>query len=634
MENISKINSLEVNNIPQNTSIQREPIMEGELTGYASIDKPWMKYYPDSLLLRQSAKKYTRIIDKIKDAWADPNEVIINYYDTEIRAGDFFKRVDEVAKSLVALGVKKGDSIVASLESVPEYIELLLACELIGCSIKDYLGSVDSIINLINTDNSVSYYIAPDYLSTFDSNEIYAKTNVKRIITVNPLFSVYDRSKMRSNIMEVINSKYSGIKIGNIKNMSWNEFLEIGRGIDCFEENNENSIRLFSAFTSGSTGEPKEVMHSSESVLGIVNQMSMMPPNHENRDLWLHTIIPPIIVSVIVAAMCYPLADGKELILDPYCKLEDLDIEMMHFKPSGWALVPLFFNVLLESNRIPKDYDMSHFKLFGFGAEPLTKKYIEKGQLFLNQHNCKVPLSAGYGQSEGGSGFTVAFGKDMIMSGSSGIPYIDTTISIFEPNTTNELKYYEIGEVCKSGLGIMIGYSDKKLTDKVLKIHPDGKLWLHTGDTGYITEQGLLFVLGRKGIRVYPDKTVFPIEIENKVTSIEGVKDAVIVSGKDINNVEFEVPYLFIIPEKNISVVELLSRVNSLIDEELLSEQKPKDIFVIDEKPIDKFKVDRKILQKNTILFKYTLTCVSKPASSALQTTPQTGRQVLRSFGG
>ncbi len=590
----NKVNNL--GNIPQNVSIQKEPIMEGSLTGYPSIDKPWMVNYPKELVLNR--KKYNRIIDRIKDSWPNSKETIINYYDTEIKVEQFFNRVEEVAKSLMSLGIKKGDSIISSLETVPEYIELLLASEILGCSLKNYLGNVEMIIDLINEDNTTKYYVAPDYLSELDANKIYNSTNIKNIITVDPLFSCDEKQKLRSNIKKVIESKYENKKTTNLKNISWDKFLQNGKIIDNIDENQDNNIKLFSAFTSGSTGKPKEVIHSSQSVLGIINQMSLAPIDFNNRDLWLHTIIPPAIVSIVIAAMCYPLADGKQLILDPYCKLEDLDLEMMYYKPSGWIMVPIFFNVLLESNRIPADYDMSHFKLFGFGAEPLTKKYIEKAQKFLDEHNCNVPLSAGYGQSEGGSGLTVAYGKEMILSGSSGIPYIDTVISIFEPNTTKELKYYEIGEICKSGPGIMLGYSDKKLTDEVLKVHPDGTLWLHTGDTGYMTKEGLLFVLGRKGIKVYPDTVVFPLEIENKIISIDGIKDVVIVPGTDTNNKDYEVPYLFVVPEKNVSVGELLIKIDNLIKKELSFQQRPKEIFIIDEKPIDKFKVDRKILQK------------------------------------
>lgn len=567
---------------------------EKKMTGYPSIDKPWLKYYPPELL--SARPTFNNILERIKMVWQNPDEAIINYYDTAIKAGEFFKRIEQVAKSLVAMGVKKGDAIVASLECVPEYIELLLACEKIGCCIKNIIEDIDSIISLINKDETVSLYIAPDYIISSDAEKIYNNTKVKNIVVVDPIFSFDKNIKLRSNIAEVIESKYQGDKSDNSKNISWTDFLERGKDVNFFKENQEKNIRLFSAFTSGSTGEPKELMHSTESVLGMIGQLSMMPYSSGKRELWLHTVIPPVIVSVVTAAMCYPLADGKVLALDPYCKIEDLDLEMMHYKPNGWALVPQFVNVLIESNRIPEDYDMSHFKMFGFGAEPLSKKYIERVQAFLDKHNFKGPLSAGYGQSEGGSGFTVAYGKDMILSGSAGMPYIDTTISIFEPTTTNELKYYEVGEICKSGAGIMIGYSDKKLTDEVLKIHPDGNLWLHTGDTGFMTPEGLLFVLGRKGLNIYPDKMIFPLGIENKILGLDGIKDAIIVSGTDKEHEGYEIPYLFIVLEKKQNEETLICELNNYIKTMPIEEQ-PKKIFVIDKKPMSRFKTDRKYLQ-------------------------------------
>lgn len=569
---------------------------EKKLTGYPSIDKPWLSNYPSNLI--PPRKKFDRILDKLKDIWTNPKEAIINYYDTEIEAGTFFNVIDDVAKALATLDVKQGDSIVASLEAVPEYIELLLACEMIGCSIKNYLGDAEQIISLINADNTVKLYIAPNYLNSSDAVSIYTATNIKNIIVVDPLFSVQDKRNLRSNIAEVIKSKYSAETTNDTRNIAWNEFLEKGRNVDSIKVNDKNSIRLFSAFTSGSTGEPKEVIHSSESVLGIVNQLTLFPSDEKDRSTWLHTITPPSHVATVISMMCYPLADGKELILDPYCKIEDTDIEVMHFKPTHWGLAPIYFNALLESNRMPKDYDMSYFKLIGFGAEPLTKKYIEKVQKFLNAHNCGDIYTASYGQSEGGTGFTTAFGKEMILSGSFGFPYIDTTISIFEPNTTKELKYYEIGEICKSGPGIMLGYFDEKMTDEVLKKHPDGNIWLHTGDFGYMTEEGLLFVLGRNKINVYPNKSVFPLAIANKLSVAEGVKDLVIVAGKDIIHDGYELPYLFIIPEQNQDIQSILNNLDKLILTELLPEEIPAKTFVIDEKPIKHFKTDVCALQQ------------------------------------
>ena len=70
---------------------------EKELTGYPSIDKPWLKYYPPELLSVRPS--FNKILDRIKMVWQNPNETIINYYDTAIKMGAFFERADQVAKS-------------------------------------------------------------------------------------------------------------------------------------------------------------------------------------------------------------------------------------------------------------------------------------------------------------------------------------------------------------------------------------------------------------------------------------------------------------------------------------------------------------------------------------------------------
>ena len=73
-------------------------MQELELTGYPSIDKPWLKNWP--LFLLEGRKNYDRIIDNVRAVWSDPDEKIINFYDTHITVKDFFDRVDAVAKTL------------------------------------------------------------------------------------------------------------------------------------------------------------------------------------------------------------------------------------------------------------------------------------------------------------------------------------------------------------------------------------------------------------------------------------------------------------------------------------------------------------------------------------------------------
>lgn len=571
---------------------------EKKLTGYPSIDKPWLKNWPAFLL--EGRKKYDRIIDNVRAIWTDPEEIIINFYDTHITVKEFFDRVDTIAKSLCAIGVKEGDSIAVSLESVPEFMELFLACELLGCSVKNFLETGMDNVELIDTCSS-DVYFTNDYISKENVDLIYSNTHIKNIILIDPLYSSVNSAGIRPHIRTAIEERYFGKqKSDDARNMLWRDFLQLGETSHTIPQSFKGNV-LFSAFTSGTTGKRKEVLHTSESLLGVIRQIALIQAPHGERPTWLLTIVPPTLVACVVAFMWQPLASGKSLILDPFCKLDDVDLEMMHFQPNAWGIPPVFFEALLESKRIPDTYNMSHLTQFGVGAEPLTIKLAQKVQGFFDKHNCKAELCNSYGMSEAGSGCTIAVGKDLVLTGTSGIPYIETVISIFEPGTSKELKYGEVGEICKAGPGLMKGYADPELTKTALKVHPDGQTWLHTGDYGFMTEHGLLFPLGRTAHYIYPDKHVFPLGVESKILQHSAVRDAIIISGNDAEHEGLEKLYLFVVLEEGCTEDSVLPELNKHIENALLPEERPTQVFVLDKKPIRGFKTDRKYLKEQFV---------------------------------
>ncbi len=572
---------------------------EKKMTGYPSIDKPWLKNWP--LFLIEGRKKYQRIIDNIQAVWKEPDEPIINFYDTAITTKEFFDKIYVIAKSLCALGIKEGDSIAVSLESVPEFIELFLACEILGCSIKNFLESKMDNIELINTCSS-NLYFTRDYISKEDIALVYKHTHIQKIILVDPLYSACNKDNISGHIRSSLDERYCEKQRSNdARNIVWDDFLKLGKGVAHLPEVNSGNI-LYSAFTSGTTGKRKEVMHTSESTLGVIKQIALMPPHEKPRPKWMLAILPPTLVACITAMIFYPLISGKVLILDPFCDVKDLDLELMYYKPNGWAMIPYFLNSIIDSKRIPDNYDMSHWTQFGVGAEPLTIKLAQKAQDFFEKHNCKAELCNSYGMSEAGSGCTIAVGKELVLTGTSGIPYIETVISIFEPGTSQELKYGEIGEICKAGPGLMKGYADPELTAKTLVSHPDGQLWLHTGDVGYMTEDGLLFPLGREKIKIYPDKFTYALRVESKMLQHNMVKEAIVVSANDSENDGFEKIYLFIVLESGCEEMVAMPSIQKHIENVLLPEEHPAKVFVLDKKPIRGFKTDRKFLKETYCL--------------------------------
>lgn len=573
--------------------------IQGPPVGYASIDMPWLGYYPE--IMYTDRKKYNKIIDYIKETWKDSlNDIMIHYYGTDITAKDFFSTVNRVAKSLKSLGLEKDDTIITNLESVPEFIELFFACEMIGVNVKNKIGAdVKEIVDVINESNS-EFFFTHDYISKEDSDYIYQNALLDNIITINPVaYANGNVFSLRENIRECILSRYNSEISNDYRNIDWNLFLSLGNHyVGEIYIKSDDDTRLFSAYTSGSTGARKEVIHSSRTILEMLDQMIFPMPKENERETWFWPIYPPSLVAAIVAYMCMPLAQGKKIILDPYFDYKDIDLEIMHYEPNSTGLVPVFFESLIESKRIPNDYDMSYLKVLGFGAEALTRKLISRVEEFTSKHNCTAQLNGGYGNSEGGSEMTIAFTNEMLKTGSSGFPLINTIVSVFQPGTEFELGYGEVGELCKAGPGIMVGYSTEEDTNKTVKIHSDGRKWLHTGDLGYITKEGFVFVFGREGIKVYSDKVVYPLIIENKVSDIDGVKSAVIVSGDSNLHFGYQTPYLFVVPMGDVEPAELLLLVEEKLKEVLLEEEMPEDTYIIDSKPIIHFKVDRKVLRK------------------------------------
>ena len=573
--------------------------LQGPMVGYASIDMPWLGYYPEEIFFDR--KKYNKVIDYIKDTWrGHDNDIMIHYYGTDITAFEFFSMVNDVAKGLKLFGLNKGDTIITNLDAVPEFIYLFFACEMIGVNVKNKIGAnITEIVDVIN-ESDAKYIFTHDYITKEDVDTIYRNTKLDNIIMVNCIEELNgDVSKLRPHIRQNVLSRYVGERSNSTRNINFKEFLKLGKRYNGeLYTSSDFDTKMFSAYTSGSTGHRKEVIHTSKSILEMLDQMVFPTNNNGEREVWFWPIYPPSLVAAIVAYMCMPLAQGKKIILDPYFDYKDIDLEIMHYEPNSTGLVPVFFESLIESKRIPDNYDMSYLKVLGFGAEALPRKLINRIEEFTSKHNCFAQLNGGYGNSEGGSEMTIAFTNEILKTGSAGIPLINTVVSVFEPGTEHELGYGEVGEFCKAGPGIMLGYADKKDTDNTIKIHSDGKKWLHTGDLGYITKEGFVFVYGREGIKVYSDKIVYPLIIENKVSDLDGVKNAIIVSGDSYFHDGYQAPYLFIVPMDGVDCNKLLSEVELMLKNILLEEEMPEDIYIIDSKPIIHFKVDRKVLRK------------------------------------
>ena len=163
-------------------------------------------------------------------------------------------------------------------------------------------------------------------------------------------------------------------------------------------------------------------------------------------------------------------------------------------------------------------------------------------------------LMNGYGMTEVGAAVSVNY-RHAFEFGSVGTPFVKNVVSAFDTETGKELPCGQEGEICNHTPSMMIGYlNNKEETENIIRRHEDNLLWVHSGDLGYISENGFIHIRGRlkrymlcmvNGVA----KKVFSLDIEKVFLSNASVEKCAVVPVADekIN----QAPVIFIIPTKD-----------------------------------------------------------------------------------
>ena len=560
-------------------------------TGKASIDKPWLNFYPEGLRNLDVPKITIESFLKMKNP--DENKIAFEYYGNKITWKQLWEEVDIAARALKALGFEEGDRVPSFMVSTPAQYILLLAAERVGVAIICRDDEPEELCYAIRKSRTDTVF-AMDYISKEDEELFRETTPMTRMIKVSP-FEYADKSQMKDYVLKEIESRCAAETETAENDISWQEFMNLGRNFEGeYLAPVDPERAVFGAYTSGFTGISKLVIHSSANVVAIAYQMSIFIPPAEVQEVWWTPILPPALIAVTVSMTIFPLSTGLMVSLDPFCPLEEIDVEFMDRKPNFWALIPLYCDMLMESKRIPEDYDMSHLRTIGAGAEAMNDRKYAEVEAFFHKHNVKAKFSAGYGQSEGCSNFTLPNPMFPLEDGCVGMPMPATVLAVFDKDL-NELNYGESGELCMMGPSMMLHYSGwrgEEMTEKTLVEHPDGNTWLHTGDEAYITEQGIVHILGRGDIKCYGDKPLHIMRMETKTVRTPGVQDGFFCVVPDLEHEGYFRPYLFVI----LDGTKTLEEVSELLKDTLEEHEYPVEIRVITERPYFHFKTNRKEL--------------------------------------
>ena len=317
----------------------------------------------------------------------------------------------------------------------------------------------------------------------------------------------------------------------------------------------------------------------------------------------LMNVMPPFIAYGYGCGVHMPLVMGLHVVIIPNLDPDKLGALIWKHKPEHMFGVPAHYQQMAASPLLKKKKDLSFIRNYAAGGDSLPLGAELTVNEFLKAHNVEYPLAKGYGMTEVSSAATVAAGN-VTKPGSVGIPMLNTVVSIFEPGTETELPIGERGEICICTPTVMKGYYNKPdETDMILRRHADGQIWAHTGDVGYMDEDGFVYLDSRikRMIIRHDGFKVFPSMIENVISRHPAVHQCSVVGCTDKDHVQGRLPFVYVVldPEADKKKRQIVRELRQLCKEELPEYVQPVSYKFISEMPMTPVgKVDYRKLEE------------------------------------
>jgi len=550
-------------------------------------ERPWLKYYPEDVINARLPEDtiYGYIFSKnVKGL----DRVAIEYFGNKLTYGDLLEKTYECSKSLVAMGVKKGDIVTICMPTTPEMVFMFYALSKIGAvsNMIDPRKSAKEIEEYANEVNS-KIFLGVDVVGEKLRN-LKKNTKVENIIIATPYESFKSPLKQVLKLKDKIASKTKRF-IDTKECISWDEFIRLGNNISIVKEvEYEKNMPVTIVHTGGTTGKAKGVILSNDNINCGAFQCEISGLDFKDRGTWLD-IMPPFIVYGVGNGLHLPLSMGMKVILMPKFDPAKFDEILLKHKPNYMAGVPSHYGYLLASKKM-EGVDLSFFKTPIVGGDKMDYTLEQEVNKFLKEHNCQSKIIKGYGMSEVDAAVSVCINNDINRLKSVGIPLSHSNIGIFDPETNKELSYNEEGEVRISGPNVMLGYhNNSKEEQKVMYTDEFGINWIRSGDLGYFDEDCHLYVKGRyKEMIIRPDGfKVYPSSIEEVILSHKAVSECKVVGCRDFTESQGELPKAFIIlKDTTRDETTILEEIKIICERELAEYSLPFDYEIREKFPV------------------------------------------------
>ena len=518
-------------------SEEQENYFDKELTGYPSIDKPWLKHY------KVGAEDLANDIPLDKTVWDVIEEKLIEYYDfpaleyfgREFSKQEFIDLCYTWAKTFRAMGVEENEVVPVYGPFVPDICAMVFGLNMIGaCPYFLKLSISPKALEEETRDSKIA--VVYDGMWKAVAEE-FSKDKFKNVIIATVTADMPSPKKEIVSFINMIDAKKTKNKIPNEKKYIW---ADKARDIANYYSGNVkvpfvSNRSTFITSSSGTTvgGIVKGTVATNESTISQLFMGKASDIQYFPGDRCLNHF-PPTASTSLNVLFLLALYNGEIVIIDPRVSEKDFYNQLTKLKPnmalhtgSAWEA---FFNRVSKEMEHGKKFNFSYATGWTVGGEGTDVIKFQKWNSIMDKANAKNHLFSGYGSSELFSATAVEkvdarydYSKQIM---SVGIPYAGINMGVFDEKG-NELSYNQRGELrIKSKSAMKEYYKKPELTKEVIE---DG--WIKTGDLAEIDDKGFIYIWGRikDSIEISSGEELHLFDVANKIKENNFIDDAIVL---------------------------------------------------------------------------------------------------------
>jgi len=510
----------------------------------ATLSYPWLKSYPQGLRWDAAIAEHPlfALLDEAEDRYGD--HTAIDFMGRKYSYAELAENVRRLAQGLHKLGVTKGIKVGLFMPNCPQFVMSYYAILKTGGTVVNYnpLYSLSEVQHQIEDS-------ATEIMITLALKAIYPKvaqclgnTKLKKII----VSEFQEALPLAKRLAFPLARKHDITSIpDDDRHVRFTALLEASDAPLQTIIHAKSDIAVLQ-YTGGTTGVPKGAVLTHANLYANTLQCGMWFTGLKHGEEIIVGALPLFHVFAMATVMNLAIHTGSTMLLHPKFDMKSILYDVHFKRPTLMPGVPTMFAAINNYKDIGK-YDLTSLKMCISGGGPLP---AEVKLAFEKRTGCK--LIEGYGLTETSPVVSANPLFGINKTNSIGIPFPQTIMEVTDlDNPEKALGIGETGEICITGPQVMRGYLHQlEETNRIIR---NGRL--HTGDIGYMDEEGYFYIVDRlKEMIISGGYNIYPRNIEEILYKHPAVAEAAVIGIPHPQRVQ--VPKAFIVKKEGMQVTE------------------------------------------------------------------------------